>query len=336
MAYYKLAIIIPSWNSSEFVGEMLDGILAQTFQDWQLFCVDDQSTDNTLDILKQYSKQDERIHYYVRDREPKGAQTCRNIGFEFTEGAEYVIWFDSDDLIAPHCFEQRVNYMDRHPELDFGVFPAKSFVRNPIDDNGLIYGFPIFKDDLEAFFTDVLPMVGWTNIYRRQALLENHHKWDERVLSKQDSDFNIQSILKGMKYDYALKENARIDYLYRAIGGLSKRIYTKEHYDSHCYLVNKVIDSLTDEQKRTYRFALQTYCLKFAMKIKNSSSHFKIFLTIPFVQSDKWFYYRLLLWRCCGFRLSYRLFFQKHLESVLYYEQIRDIGINQYRYSGIL
>lgn len=318
---YKLSVIIPCWKCEDEIGEMLDSIINQSFQDWQVFCVDDQSPDNTVNVLKDYSLKDDRIHYKVRDREPKGAQTCRNIGYELSQGAQYVIWFDADDLVAPCCFMQRVTYMDNHPDLDFGVFPAQTF-KNSIKENlkgG--YGFPIFDDDLEAFLLWVLPMVGWTNIYRRESLAKVQHSWDENVWSLQDSDFNIQSILKKLKYDYAYKEGAQVDYYYRVTGGLSKKIPT--HYASHFYLLNKVLDSFSKEQTSFYKYALQTYCIRFAMIFKNNKKYFNSFLKIPFVQNDKWFYWRLLAWRLCRYRLTYRLFFRHILGEVLAKESLK-------------
>ena len=103
---------------------MLDSLLAQTFEDFRVFVVDDQSTDRSLDILNDYSKKDKRINVYIRDREPKGAQTCRNIGFDLTIGAKFVVFFDNDDLVAPYCLEQRVRFMELHQELDYAIFPV--------------------------------------------------------------------------------------------------------------------------------------------------------------------------------------------------------------------
>ena len=110
---YTLAVVIPCWNCEQYIGALLDCLLSQTLLDWKAFLIDDWCEDGTAGIIKSYEAKDARIRYYKRDREPKGAQTCRNIGFGLTEGAKYVVFFDSDDLIAPYCFEQRVLAMDK-------------------------------------------------------------------------------------------------------------------------------------------------------------------------------------------------------------------------------
>ena len=168
---YTLAIIIPNWNGGEKLECMLKSILQNTYNDYKVFVVDDQSTDNSLDVLRRFSLQDDRIHYTVRDRAPKGGQTCRNIGAVLAQDAKYMIFFDNDDLVAPYCFAQRVKYMDEHPNLDMAVFPAMNFNETPCD-LGLTarsWGSCYMDDSLRAFIRRTLPMVGWTNIYRTSS-----------------------------------------------------------------------------------------------------------------------------------------------------------------------
>lgn len=311
---YRLAIIIPCWKCAKEIAEMLDSIILQTFQEWQVFCIDDQSPDNTLQTLLEYSKKDQRIHFKIRDREPKGAQTCRNIGLDLSVGAEYVIWFDADDIISPLCFEQRVAYMEKHSDLDFAIFPAKTF-KNEIWDlyPGKCYGFPFFEDSLEAMLTWTLTMVGWTNIYRRSSLVSIGHKWDENILSMQDSDFNIQGLIKNLKFDYAVKEGAKVDYFHRIEqnkSSVSHGIHSIPHFCSHIYLLTKITDSLSMEQKKKYKKNIQIYFLSFAEIIKNDPNSFSRFLNIPWVKRNFLFFIRLKIWKLFRFRMGHRLIFR--------------------------
>ena len=297
MQKYKLAVIIPCWNCAEEIGAMLDSILVQTFNDWNVFCVDDQSTDDTLNVLQKYQKKDSRIHIYIRNRQPKGAQTCRNIGLDLSEGAEYVIWFDSDDIIAPYCFEQRVAFMDMHPDLDFSVFPAKSFSENIWEyKNSHLFGFRYAGvDDLCRFLRRTLPWVGWTNIYKRSSLISYQLKWDENILSLQDSDFNIQSILKGLKYDYA--KNARIDYFWRIQNtGITKKIFTNDHKRSHVYYFNKLCESLSEQQRTQYALELDDYLFFFIDRFYNDWKFVFSMIRVDGVKNRPIFQLRILLY----------------------------------------
>jgi glycosyltransferase involved in cell wall biosynthesis len=116
-----ISIIIPVYNRQDLVKETLDSVLSQTYQNWECIVVDDGSSDNTWLVLEEYSKIDNRIKIHRRNREPKGAPTCRNIGAELSEG-EYLIFWDSDDLLAPWCLEERVTFMNEKQNLDFGLF----------------------------------------------------------------------------------------------------------------------------------------------------------------------------------------------------------------------
>lgn len=70
----------------------------------------------------------------------KGAQSCRNYAINFVNGT-YLIYLDADDLIASYCFEQRVDYLENHPELDFAVFPMIGFKKQLMDVDTILYGY---------------------------------------------------------------------------------------------------------------------------------------------------------------------------------------------------
>lgn len=311
MPQYKLAIIIPSWNCQEYIGEMLDSIIANSFKDWKCFVIDDQSLDNTLDIIRTFHNNDERIIYKVRDREPKGAQTCRNIGFELTEGAEYVIWFDADDIIAPYCLEQRVAYMDNHPELDFGIFPAKSFRDNiwEVNEYTSVFGYNFFEDTLKAMLNRTLPMVGWTNIYRRTSVKKYNLFWDTNIMSLQDSDWNIQAITKGCIFDYAEKGNAKIDYFYRlGMNGISNSIDSAKHGLSHLYYLKKLTKTIEFKYPFKYGNEIKSYYIWIGKKIKDDRQLFFKFILTSWFLWHPWFWIRIIMLHHYGERFERKLF----------------------------
>lgn len=315
MNYYKLAIIIPSWNCNEYIGEMLESIIANSFVNWKCFVVDDQSTDNSIDVIKNFQERDSRIISVIRERGPKGAQTCRNIGFEFSEGAEYVIWFDADDVVAPYCFEQRIEYMDRHPELDFGVFPAKTYKDQlwEVNDSTMVYGFRFGTDSLQDMLKWCLPMVGWTNIYRRSSVVKYNLSWDTKLKSMQDSDFNISAMLKGLNYNFAADENAQVDYFYR-VGQTSgatvaSKIQSVEHMESHLYLLNKILSSLSSKQLTQYRRDIECYLFRFADIFRHNKPIYNSFLKLPYIQKHKHLWYSLFVYNI--FVARYHFYWKK-------------------------
>ncbi len=105
-----VSIIIPTYNRAHLIGETLDSVLAQTYQNWECIIVDDGSTDNTKTIVAEYSKNDSRFQYFSRPtNKAKGANACRNYGFEKSKG-EYIQWFDSDDLMHIEKLQIKIGY----------------------------------------------------------------------------------------------------------------------------------------------------------------------------------------------------------------------------------
>lgn len=119
--YPLVSIIIPTFNRAETIRVALDSVMGQSYSNWECLIVDDGSIDYSVEVFEQYSK-DARIKYFKRDKLPKGAPTCRNIGLNKAEG-DLIIYLDSDDLLLPKCLEQRVIEFLKHPDFSFLVFP---------------------------------------------------------------------------------------------------------------------------------------------------------------------------------------------------------------------
>lgn len=256
-----LSLVMPVFNHPQELKVMMDSILANLFADWELIAVDDGSDEPTLSLLADYASTDNRIHVIIRNRAPKGAQTCRNMGLEMARG-KYVIFFDSDDYVAPYCLKQRVELMEEKPELDFMVFPSGSYNRNSFSYKGkYVFGYQIYGDDLQAFIRRTLPFTVWTNIYRTESLRKEKLYWDTNLLSFQDSDFNIQALLHGLKYEYAITQP---DYGYRTednSNSISKKIASNSHRQSLLYFLNKQYNEIQNVYGKKYNSALNECAL---------------------------------------------------------------------------
>ena len=99
----KISIIIPIFNSEEFINECLNSLIKQTFKNFEVICINDGSNDNSLKILKEYEKIDERIHIFSQNN--SGAGIARNVGMNKSKG-EYLLFLDSDDIFEDIMLEQ--------------------------------------------------------------------------------------------------------------------------------------------------------------------------------------------------------------------------------------
>ena len=287
---------MPVFNHTEELKTMLDSVLANTFQNWELLAVDDGSDKETKKVLLQYATQDERIHFIPRERDPKGAQTCRNIGLEQARG-EYIVFFDADDYIAPYCLEQRVKALSEHPELDFMVFRSGTYCDNTFhkEPNKFNFGYQVYKDDIEAFCARTLPFIVWNNIYRRSLLLEHSICWDTSLLSLQDAQFNLECLLKGMRYAYATLPP---DYGYRieSTGSVSKQILSAAHFKSNLYAIERFYALIQQRYGHRHDHALYRGALFLYVKVSRTGFHKCLASTVRQF-SPLWG--TLLVWQVC-------------------------------------
>lgn len=99
----KVSVIIPVYNSQEYISRCLDSILSQSLKDIEIICVDDMSMDKSVEIMERYAVLDDRIHI-IKNVCNGGAGYSRNAGIERAQG-EYVQFVDSDDYLEPEALE---------------------------------------------------------------------------------------------------------------------------------------------------------------------------------------------------------------------------------------
>jgi len=192
-----ISIIVPSFNRADLIGETLNSVFSQTYQKWECIIVDDGSSDNTIDIINSFIEKDNRFSFIKRNRLPKGAPTCRNIGLDFSNG-EFIIYLDSDDILAPYCLEQRINKFSVHFDMDFLVFKSLLFVDKPFS-NGFYWNIDNEENDLARFIKlDALWQTSGP-IYKKEFLLKMNG-FKEDLLFWQDYDLHLRCLLKKGMY----------------------------------------------------------------------------------------------------------------------------------------
>src|SRR5690606_37985604 len=145
-----VSIIIPTYNRAHLIGETLDSVLAQTYTNWECIILDDGSTDNTTEVVQGYLDKDPRFQYHHRPADrPKGANACRNYGFEVSKG-EYVNWFDDDDVMFNSKIEVQLNVLLNY-KIDFTIAKFSNFrnKENLIDELSYkrnIGKYPVYKE----------------------------------------------------------------------------------------------------------------------------------------------------------------------------------------------
>jgi len=123
-----VSIVTPCYNCEKYIGEAIESVLAQTYTNWEMFIIDDGSTDNSFNIAKHFAQKDERIKL-IKQEQNNGVSIARNKAIELSKG-EYLAFLDSDDLWLPEKLEKQLTFMVEK-NCDF------SFTRyEHIDENG--------------------------------------------------------------------------------------------------------------------------------------------------------------------------------------------------------
>lgn len=107
--YGLVSIITPSYNCSRFIGKTIDSIIAQTYTNWELIITDDNSSDESCEIIKRYVAADPRIKLLTLSTN-SGAGVARNNSIAHATG-RYIAFCDSDDRWMPHKLETQLKFM---------------------------------------------------------------------------------------------------------------------------------------------------------------------------------------------------------------------------------
>lgn len=125
-----VSIIVPVYNASQFLGECLDSLIQQTYQNLEILCLNDGSIDDSAEIVREYASKDSRIIYL--EHENSGVSFTRNRGIDTAHG-KYIMFVDSDDYIALDACDYLVQTALRD-DADIVVFGGKTFPSVPWKD----------------------------------------------------------------------------------------------------------------------------------------------------------------------------------------------------------
>ena len=190
-----LSVIIPVYNVEDYLNECLDSVINQTLEDIEIICIDDGSTDNSPNILKEYQKKDSRIK--IITKENGGQATARNLGIKEAQG-EYIAFVDSDDFIEPTMFE-KLYTKAKDNNLDIAMCKIATYDNQTeeIKDNVWYYMLGVFRDfDKDIFnhkdtreFTCHIAVTPYNKIYKTTLLKENNILFPEGLIFEDEKFF---------------------------------------------------------------------------------------------------------------------------------------------------
>ena len=189
-----ISIIIPVFNGEQFIEKCLESVMNQTYKDLQIIVIDDGSTDNTYQILKDYRRKDLRIE--IIHQSNGGVSKARNTGLESAKG-QWLCFVDADDYIETDYCENMLNTVK---ELDADVLIAGeiesvSYDSYLHDKNKLIQACLSYDEQSFPFNIDA----PWGKIFKLSTIKDNNIFFPERLTRSEDAYFCMSF------YNYANK-----------------------------------------------------------------------------------------------------------------------------------
>lgn len=231
----EISVILPVYNSENYLNECLESLVGQSFGDIEILCIDDESSDGSLSILKEFEKKDDRIK--VISQQNLGVAKTRNKALSMVNG-NYIYFMDSDDYLDSNALKKLHDNIVAN-ESDFCIM--KAFFINGREK----YKFPAFDLDKEfggvnfAKFTfdyrDVKSHVlndlfaPWLKLYKTEFLKSSDDFTFPEIKSYSDAPFHVKTMLKASKISFVP------EYLY----------YYRENDDSLVHSASNTINFFT-------------------------------------------------------------------------------------------
>ncbi len=201
-----VSLCIPVYNSAAYLQQCLDSVLNQTWQELEIICVNDGSTDDSLEILNAYAAKDSRVRVFTKVNEGKGAASARNLALANATG-EYIQFLDSDDFFEPEMVETLVTkalktgaevVICRGQTYDH----ERGIVTGPLAHPDLCYApenEPFHWTDCPEYICEIADFYAWNKLFRRSLLIDNDLKFSAfPIADDQDISMLAPVLAKGV------------------------------------------------------------------------------------------------------------------------------------------
>ncbi len=201
----KVSVIVPVYNVENYLRRCLDSVINQTLEDIEIICINDGSTDSSLEILNEYSKIDDRI--IVSSQENQGVSVARNHGIKIAKG-EYFYFIDPDDWIELECLD-KLYWHAVYNNSDIVLFNSIEHQKNnelreriylptdeDIDYTNFVFDVHYNKSLLLNKFNVV-----WSILYKSSLIKDNNIKFP-RLRMFEDAVFHVETLILAKRISY--------------------------------------------------------------------------------------------------------------------------------------
>lgn len=245
----KISIIIPVYNAKDYLERCLDSVVNQTLKDIEIICVNDCSTDNSLEILNNYAQNDTRIKV-INCKTNGGESIARNIGLDNATG-EFLAFVDNDDTVDLDFYEKLYNKAKKEDaDISKGEVHVIDYNRKEL--------YPKTNTFIEKYNSILyFCFYWWTAIYKTSLIKENNIRLIENYPLGGDVLFLNEALLKTNKLSLV---NDTFYHYYRREDSGDSKILSFEKVKSALEIHGKIIDNILANKEKFDIKGLQHVC----------------------------------------------------------------------------
>lgn len=262
-----VSIIIPTYNRAHLIGATLDSILAQSYSHWECIVIDDGSSDQTSNLLKDYENKDSRIQYHHRTaKHLPGGNGARNQGLEQAQG-DYVIFFDSDDLMSEDHLAIKVEAIQKH-DVDYVITKTKFFNSATTLDH--YYSFDEYPLSIANYLYEKVNWLTYDTLIKSNLAMTI--RFNEMLKSGQEYNYHSKLVLKSTNFKFV---DSYVTYRRKHEASKRSQIKTKsqqveDSFFKRFYTYCDIEEQLEKPLRREYLLTCVDYALKSPPLFKKS------------------------------------------------------------------
>ena len=237
-----ISVTRPVHNTAEYLPKCLDSLLAQTYPHWEVVCVDDGSSDGSLDILYSYAARDKRFKVYHQDAQ--GVSAARNTALMHSTG-DFITSLDSDDYIHPELYEKAVSLIT--PAVDLVCYGIQCVdvagKELPDHDGSYEMGYE-GTHDFRAEMTERINVCIWSKLWRKSIIDEQNIQFPVGLVHEDDALFYMYApfvrkaaFMQEVGYYYVQRNGSIMHSGRKTIADAEQYLgilrYVKQFYQAH-------------------------------------------------------------------------------------------------------
>lgn len=248
----KISVIVPVYNTENYLEKCIRSIMNQTYKNLEIITINDGSTDNSLSILENLKKEDDRI--IIINQENMGVSKARNKGLDYVTG-EFIGFVDSDDFLEEDMYEIMIKHLI---EENADLCRIKAFIYNreggieEISNDRKIYTYNNELEIMNVYLQNELKIAVWDKLFRKSAV--ENIRFDSSLFNEDavyvwEACLNSRKVVMDTKqlYHHIKRPNNSLTSAPFSESNLTLYHYCKENFE-------KLMDEYENREQQAYLF----------------------------------------------------------------------------------